>query len=88
VTEKWRKDWTDAKIPVYLVYVHLEHKPPATWFEHPASSTTMHAHAYWVRVDGLSVATVRVPTKNRLTVDTFQLWHNDIEATFGIGVKA
>jgi hypothetical protein len=85
ITEKWRKDWRDAKIPVYLVYVHLEHKPPAKWLEHPAVSTMVHAHAYWVRVDGVSVATVRVPTANRLTVDTFKVWNSDIEATFGMG---
>lgn len=87
ITEKWRTDWTAAKIPVYLVYVHLEHRVPAKWFEHPISSTTVHAHAYWVRVDGLSVTTVRVPTTNRLTVDTFKVWNDDIEATFGMGVK-
>jgi hypothetical protein len=87
VTEKWRRDWSAAKIPVYLVYVRLEHRPPVKWFEHPASATTVHAHAYWVRVNGLSVATVRVPTSNRLTLDTFKLWHEDIETTFGVGVK-
>lgn len=86
-TDKWRKDWADAKIPVYLVYVHVEHKPPANWFEHPVASTTVHAHAYWVKVNGLSVATVKVPTTSRLTVDTFKVWNSDIEATFGNGVK-
>lgn len=88
VTEKWRKDWEGAKIPAYLVYVHLEHKPPAQWFEHPITATTVHAHAYWVRVNGVAVATVRVPTANRLTVSTFKLWNRDIEATFGMEATA
>lgn len=88
VNKKWRADWADAKIPVYLVYVHLEHTPPSKWFDHPRTATTVHAHAYWVRVDGLSVATVKVPTANRLTVDTFEAWNRDIEATFGIGATA
>jgi len=88
ITEKWRKDWADAKIPVYLVYVHLEHKPPVKWFAHAVTSTTVHAHAYWARVDGVSAATVRVPTANRLTVSTFELWNHDIEATFGMEAMA
>lgn len=88
IMEKWRKDWADAKIPVYLVYVHLEHRPPAKWFEHPATSTTLHAHAYWIRVNGVSGATVKVPTSNRLTVSTFNLWNRDIEATFGMEATA
>lgn len=82
-TEDWRQKWRDAKIPVYLVYVHLEHRPPANWFGHAAASTTVYAHAYWVRVNEVSVATVRVPMTNRLTVATFQAWHHDLEASFG-----
>lgn len=88
VTEKWRQHWTDAQIPVYLVYVHLEHAKAVKWLEHTAASTTVHAHAYWFRVNGLSVATVRVPSTNRLTVDTFAAWNRDIETTFGMAVTA
>lgn len=87
-TQKWREDWTAAQIPVYLVYVHLEHKQPEMWFEHPTASTTVHAHAYWVRVNGVSVASVRVPMANRLTVNTFNQWSQDIESTFGQGETA
>lgn len=86
-TQKWRGDWAAAKIPVYLVYVHLEHAKPVKWLEHPAVSTTVHAHAHWVRVDGLSVPTVRVPGANRLTVATFAQWNRQIEAQFGMGVR-
>lgn len=85
-TPKWREDWATARIPVYLVYVRLERPQPAMWLEHPAASTTLHAHAYWARVNGLSVPTVRVPSANRLTVDTFAAWNRDIEETFGMAV--
>lgn len=87
-TKKWRTDWATAQIPVYLVYVHLEKPTPAEWLEHPTAATTVHAHAHWVRVNGVSAATVRVPGANRLTVGTFQDWQKHIAECFGMAVTA
>lgn len=85
---KWRDDWATAQIPVYLVYVHLAKQPPADWLEHPRGSTTIHAHAHWLRVNGVSAATVKVPEGNRLTVDTFVEWQRDVEESFELVRKS
>lgn len=84
--KKWRVDWAAAQLPVYLVYVHLEKERPGHWLEHPATSTTVHAHAHWIRVNGVSAPTVRVPASNRLTADTFAEWEQDVLERFGIEV--
>lgn len=86
--QKWRTDWAAATIPVYLVYVHLEKKIAGHWLDHPVASTTVHAHAYWVRVNGVSKATVRVPVQNRLTAATFDEWLGDLQDLFGTVVTA
>jgi len=80
--QKWRDDWATAKIPVYLVYVHLAKRAPRNWIEHPAKSTTMHAHAYWLRVNSVSAATVRIPIANRLSLATFADWEHDLDLCF------
>jgi hypothetical protein len=85
---KWRHDWAVAQIPVYLVYVHLEKQPPEEWLEHPPSSTTVHVHAHWLRVNGVSATTVKVPEGNRLTLNTFAEWQRDVEECFGLVMKS
>jgi hypothetical protein len=81
---KWRTKWTRSKIPVYLVYVCLERTSPGDWIDHGhAGRTLIHAHAHWVRVNGVSAASVSVPLSNRLSIDTFALWNDDAEACFG-----
>lgn len=84
----WRDRWCAMKIPVYLVYVRLERGQPGAWLEHPSLSTTVHVRAHWVRVNGLSAASARVPVGNRLTLETFGTWNQQLEACFGEAVTA
>lgn len=87
-TKKWRDKWAAAKTPVYLVYVRLEKNEAADWIEHGDIHTLVHARAHWLRVNGLSDATARVPVTNRLTSETFDDWVDDLEAAFGQAVSA
>lgn len=79
---RWCRVWAASQIPVYLVYVRLEKSRPRDWLAHLDLHTTMHAHAHWVRVNGVSAASVRVPLANRLSINTFDAWHQDVEACF------
>lgn len=83
VTEAWRKKWSLPKLPIYMIYVRVTGSAPDRWCVHGARTTTVHAHAYWVRIDNWSTPTVRVPLQNRLCLDTFSEWHDDVEAAFG-----
>ena len=87
-TPEWREKWRHAKTPVYLIYVRLEKTPPAHWIEHAELRTTVHARAHWVRVNSLSVATVKVPVSNRLTAATLDGWVDDFERAFGKAATA
>lgn len=87
-TKKWREKWAEAKTPVYLVYIRLEKNLPRDWIEHAEIHTTLHARAHWVRVNGLSEPTAKVPVMNRLTVETFDEWVDDFNAAFGKAVSA
>ena len=79
----WRVRWCASKVPVYVVYVLLEKGKPFDWLEHPTVSTTVHARAHWVRVNGVSAASVSVPLSNRLSLDTFATWNQQVEECFG-----
>lgn len=86
---KWRVKWSQSKIPVYLVYVRLEREQPKDWIRHDSDAHTLvHAHAHWVRVNGVSGASVSVPLSNRLSIDTFAAWNDDVEACFGEAVAS
>lgn len=87
-TQDWRDKWREARTPVYLVYVRLERKPPARWIEHAELRTTVHARAHWLRVNGLSVASARVPVSNRLTATTVESWVEEFEQAFGKAATA
>lgn len=78
----WRDRWCLMKTPVYLVYVRLQQGNPPDWLEHPPLATTVHARAQWVRVNGVSAASVSVPVANRLTIDTFATWNQQVEECF------
>jgi hypothetical protein len=80
----WRQKWAASKIPVYLVYVRLEQRHPLSWINHDDDlSTIVHAHAHWVRVNGVSGSSVSVPLSNRLSMATFELWSDELDACFG-----
>ncbi len=83
VEPAWRVRWCATKTPVYLIYVRLEKGQPPDWLDHPALATTVHARAHWVRVNGLSAASVSVPLGNRLNLGTFATWNQQLEECFG-----
>jgi Domain of unknown function (DUF4365) len=74
VEESWREKWAQTRTPVFLVYVRLEKEPPNEWVDHADLHTLLHARAHWLKVNGMSGASVRVPLANRLTVKTFESW--------------
>jgi hypothetical protein len=86
INSDWRDHWCASKVPVYLVYVRLECAAPRDWIDHDDDHTTVHAHAHWVRVNGVSAASVSVPLANRLSIDTFATWNDEVEACFGKAV--
>lgn len=82
VTADWCAKWAKQKVPVYLVLVVLSKKDFAAGVTHGSRSTTWHAHAYWVRVNDAKPGTVRVPVHNRLHIDTFRVWDEEVEQVF------
>jgi Domain of unknown function (DUF4365) len=79
----WVKKWSANPLPVYLLYVRLSKRDFLQLAHHGTRSTTFFLHAYWVRVNGVTGRTVRVPRENRFTVATFHLWNADVRAAFG-----
>lgn len=88
VNADWRNHWCRSKVPVYLVYVRLEKARPAQWVDHVDLSTTVHARAHWVRVNGLSAGSASVPLSNRLRLDTFVTWNKQVAECFPEEVKS
>jgi len=78
----WRRKWAKNKLPVYLIYVRLTPARPPKWVDHEVSHTSIHAHAYWARINGLTTSIVSVPMKNRLTIETFAVWQDHVDRAF------
>jgi hypothetical protein len=51
--------------------------------EHGDLHTVSHATAQWIRVNGLSGDSVRVPVANRLTVETLDGWADQFLQEWG-----
>lgn len=82
VKADWCDKWAKQKIPVYLVLVVLSRNDFATMVKQSKRSTTWHAHAYWTQVNDAQPGTVRVPVQNRLHLDTFRVWDEQVERVF------
>lgn len=82
---EWCAKWAGQKVPVYLVFVALSKKNYCDLVSQGGYSTTWHAHAYWLQVNDAQPGTVRVPMKNRLNLDTFEGWDEDVERAFTRG---
>lgn len=82
VKAEWCDKWSKQGLPVYLVLVVLSRKDLATMVTQSKRSTTWHAHAYWVQVNDARPGTVRVPAQNRLHLDTFRVWDEQVERVF------
>ncbi|WP_442860703.1 DUF4365 domain-containing protein [Arthrobacter sp. zg-Y750] len=79
----WIRQWERSKLPVYFVLVIV---PPdkELWLSHSALGTQMQkTAAYWLRVDNQPFTqSLSIPKSQRLTVETFAEWHNDVLAAF------
>jgi len=82
---EWCAKWEGQKVPVYLVFVALSRRNYCDLVTQKDFSTTLYAHAYWLQVNDAQPGTVRVPVKNRLSLDTFQCWDEDVEHAFTRG---
>lgn len=85
VTPAWCAKWANQKVPVYLVFVALSRRAYSGLVTHDIYSTRWAAHAYWVQVNDAVPGTVRVPVQNRLTMDTFVRWDDDVLQAFTRG---
>lgn len=83
INPAWRDHWARLRTPVYLVYVRLERLLPPDWIYHDKMHTVVHAHAHWIRVNGVSAASVSLPVSNRLSIDTCATWNRAVEECFG-----
>lgn len=86
VTEDWCRKWERQKVPVYLIFVALSKKYYYDVVYQGKRSTTWYAHAYWIQVNDVLPGTVRVPGQNRLCLDTFEHWDDDVTRVFTRGV--
>lgn len=82
-TQAWREKWAAAKTPVFLVYVRLEKELPTDWIGHEDLHTVLHARAQWLKVNDLSVASAKLPKRNRLTAETLDKWVEEFNTAFG-----
>lgn len=82
VKAEWCAKWSNQGLPVYLVLVVLSRKDFACMVTQAERSTTWHAHAYWTQVNDAQSGTVRVPVQNRLHLDTFRIWDDQVRRVF------
>lgn len=89
IKDAWRKNWKTLDLPGYFVVVSV---PSDTddWLEHADNprSTLHRSAAFWTRIDPLpdGVGGITVRSSQRLTVDTFATWAQDLqEATKAYG---
>lgn len=82
VSRAWCAKWASQQIPVYLVLVVISKKGYAEMVTQAKRSTVWHAHAYWVQVNDAQPGTVRVPVQNRLQLDTFEAWDEQVKRIF------
>lgn len=79
----WNKLWNVSKGPVYLVIVMVP-KDFDAWIDHSLNGTNLSkTAAFWVRVDNQSISgSVNVPKSQRLTVDSFPIWRQDMLSVY------
>ncbi|ORA27376.1 DUF4365 domain-containing protein [Mycobacterium aquaticum] len=88
VKNAWKAKWSEALVPVFLVYVHLEKKPPLDWIAHEDAHTVVHARALWAKVNAVKGQSVRLPAQNRLTAATFDTWSEEFKRAWGKAASA
>ncbi|QFS90942.1 hypothetical protein FIV07_09285 [Mycobacterium sp. THAF192] len=88
VTDTWKAKWSEAQIPVFLVYVKLGASAPTKWITHSAAHTIVGATALWTQVNSVTGQSVRVPAENRLTATTFDAWVDEFKRNWGRAASA
>ncbi|GAA1880808.1 DUF4365 domain-containing protein [Asanoa iriomotensis] len=83
VEPEWREKWTKSKLPVYFILVILDIDDHPHWLLHKVDGTMHKAAAFWVRVDKLGKEKrIKIPKRQRLTVDTLSSWSAEVDACF------
>lgn len=79
----WIRQWTRSRLPVYFVLVIVP-SDKELWLAHSNRGTQLQqTAAYWLRVDDQPFTqSLSIPKTQRLTIDTFSEWHNDVIASF------
>lgn len=81
----WLEKWRRSVVPVYLVVVVVP-RNVGTWIEHKGDGTMHMTAAFWARIDdSIAPPSVRIPSSQRLTSETLDLWHQDLLARFSPG---
>lgn len=80
----WCGKWKQSLLPVYFVLVILDSETQEQWVEHHDYGTLQRAAAFWVRVNQLDddAASISIPKSQRLSIDTFHIWENELLACF------
>jgi hypothetical protein len=85
LSESWIGHWRNSRVPVYMVIVVVP-EDVSEWLDHIDEGTMHRTAAFWGRVDTLQDATsITIPRNQRLTVDTLEIWHNELLAVFSSG---
>lgn len=81
----WLDLWREFLGPVYLVMVLVPNGRIDDWIDHVAAETIHKTAAFWLKFDPqMTGLTVHIPRSNRLNMDTFQIWHHDLVAAYGV----
>jgi hypothetical protein len=77
--DHWRENWTRSRIPVYFVLVILDRLERPDWISHSHRVTSLHAAAFWTRVNDLGEAdNIVIPKSNKLTAETLCVWEEEL----------
>lgn len=79
----WRKNWDRLDLPGYFVVVTVPSDVTDDWLEHAEdpAATLARSAAFWTRIDPLdpNQTDITVLASQRLTVDTFKEWADDLQ---------
>lgn len=78
VRSHWVDGWRRQALPVYFVVVQVPARS-SQWITHEPSKTIHGSRAFWKRIQVADLGrSIRVDTSQRLTIDTFDSWHQDM----------
>lgn len=80
---RWVDRWTRSLNPIYFVVVQVQ-PDSAHWIGHDPAQTVHHTRAFWKRLNLSDLgSTITVPDTQRLTAETFEIWHAHVLESHG-----